>query len=189
MPQLGSFLDSDRADVERPLLPASGWRLFQLRFSRNTPTLKRHNLVAPTVQDADALISRLAGPLSPPNRAAFRAAAEDALTRVPCWGEGTVYRAVAREVRNGNDTTPRACCPNSAAPGPGRTPGRGCNGVPPPGRVLAAIWCARRDPWALGTRSDEGAVSVVYGGCCPLIGGVPYLVTSARLPAGPPFSI
>ena len=45
--------------------------------------------------DSDALISRLAGPLSPPDRAAFRAAAEDALTRVPCWGEGAVYRAVA----------------------------------------------------------------------------------------------
>jgi len=43
--------------------------------------------------DPDALISRLAGPLSPPNRAAFRAAAEDALNRVPCWG--AVYRAVA----------------------------------------------------------------------------------------------
>ena len=45
--------------------------------------------------DSDALISRLASPLSPPARAAFRAAAEDALTRVPCWGEGAVYRAVA----------------------------------------------------------------------------------------------
>jgi hypothetical protein len=45
--------------------------------------------------DSDALISRLAGPLSPPARAAFRAAAEDALTRVPCWGEGAAYRAVA----------------------------------------------------------------------------------------------
>ena len=45
--------------------------------------------------DPDALISRLAGPLSPPNRAAFRAAAEDALTRIPCWGEGAIYRAVA----------------------------------------------------------------------------------------------
>src|SRR5262249_15544874 len=43
----------------------------------------------------DALISRLAGPLSPPARAAFRAAAEDALTRVPCWGEGAVYRTLA----------------------------------------------------------------------------------------------
>jgi hypothetical protein len=45
--------------------------------------------------DSDALISRLAGPLSPPARVAFRAAAEDALTRVPCWGEGAAYRAVA----------------------------------------------------------------------------------------------
>ena len=45
--------------------------------------------------DPDALISRLASPLSPPDRAAFRAAAMDALTRVPCWGEGALYRAVA----------------------------------------------------------------------------------------------
>jgi hypothetical protein len=45
--------------------------------------------------DTEQLISRLAGPLSPRDRAAFRRAAEDALTRVPCWGEGAVYRAVA----------------------------------------------------------------------------------------------
>ena|SRR5215470_13148608 len=45
--------------------------------------------------EPDALISRLAGPLSPPDRAAFRAAAEDAVARVPCWGEGALYRAVA----------------------------------------------------------------------------------------------
>ena len=45
--------------------------------------------------DVEQLISRLAGPLSPRDRVAFRHAAEDALTRVPCWGEGAVYRAVA----------------------------------------------------------------------------------------------
>jgi hypothetical protein len=45
--------------------------------------------------DSDALISRLAGPLSPSDRIAFRRAAEDALSRVPCWGEGAVYRTVA----------------------------------------------------------------------------------------------
>ena len=45
--------------------------------------------------DCEQLIARLAGPLSPPDRIAFRRAAEDALTRVPCWGEGAVYRAVA----------------------------------------------------------------------------------------------
>jgi hypothetical protein len=45
--------------------------------------------------DSDALISRLAGPLSPPNRAAFRAAAEDALTRLSCQGEGSIYRVLA----------------------------------------------------------------------------------------------
>ena len=45
--------------------------------------------------DVEQLISRLAGPLSPRDRAAFRRAGEDALTRVPCWGEGAIYRAVA----------------------------------------------------------------------------------------------
>jgi hypothetical protein len=50
--------------------------------------------------DSDALISRLAGPLAPDDRAAFRHAAEDALTRVPCWGGGAVYHAVAALQRN-----------------------------------------------------------------------------------------
>ena len=46
--------------------------------------------------DPDALIARLARPLaSAADREAFRAAAQDALARVPCWGEGAVYRAVA----------------------------------------------------------------------------------------------
>ena len=45
--------------------------------------------------DPDAIISTLAGPLAPADRAAFRAAAEDALARLPCWGEGAVYRTVA----------------------------------------------------------------------------------------------
>jgi hypothetical protein len=45
--------------------------------------------------DPDLLISRLAGPLSPDARQAFRRAAEDALARVPCAGEGAAYRAVA----------------------------------------------------------------------------------------------
>jgi hypothetical protein len=45
--------------------------------------------------DPDTLISRLAGPLSPRERAAFRRAAEDALARVPCMGEGAAYRAIA----------------------------------------------------------------------------------------------
>jgi hypothetical protein len=44
--------------------------------------------------DPDTLISRLAGPLSPDARQAFRRAAEDALARVPCWGEGAAYRAL-----------------------------------------------------------------------------------------------
>jgi hypothetical protein len=48
-----------------------------------------------TCEETEALISRLAGPLSPPDRVRFRRAAEDALRRVPCWGEGAVYRAVA----------------------------------------------------------------------------------------------
>jgi hypothetical protein len=43
----------------------------------------------------DLLISRLAGPLTPDVRQAFRRAAEEALARVPCWGEGAIYRAIA----------------------------------------------------------------------------------------------
>jgi hypothetical protein len=49
----------------------------------------------PISDDVEQLISRLAGPLLPRDRAAFRRAAEDALARVPCWGEGAIYRAVA----------------------------------------------------------------------------------------------
>jgi len=45
--------------------------------------------------DTEQLISRFCGALAPSDRAAFRAAAEDALTRVPCLGEGAIYRAVA----------------------------------------------------------------------------------------------
>jgi hypothetical protein len=49
----------------------------------------------PDDADPEILISRLAGPLSPSSRVAFRRAAEDALARVPCLGEGAIYRAVA----------------------------------------------------------------------------------------------
>jgi hypothetical protein len=52
----------------------------------------------PTINDLDpdSLISRLSGPLAcAADREAFRAAAQDALARVPCWGEGALYRAVA----------------------------------------------------------------------------------------------
>ena len=42
--------------------------------------------------DLDALISRLAGPLLPADRAAFRAAAESALAG--CSGEGIAYRTL-----------------------------------------------------------------------------------------------
>jgi hypothetical protein len=49
----------------------------------------------PDDADPEILISRPAGPLLPPDRAAFRQAAEDAVSRIPSWGEGAVYRAVA----------------------------------------------------------------------------------------------
>jgi hypothetical protein len=45
--------------------------------------------------DPDHIISRLAGPLEPADRVAFRRAAEEALARVPCMGEGAAYRAVS----------------------------------------------------------------------------------------------
>jgi hypothetical protein len=44
--------------------------------------------------DPDALIARLAGPLPPGVRQAFRRAAEDALAQVPCQGEGVFYRTL-----------------------------------------------------------------------------------------------
>jgi hypothetical protein len=52
-------------------------------------------LPIPDDADPDILISRLAGPLEPAARAAFRRAAEEALARVPCMGAGAAYRAVA----------------------------------------------------------------------------------------------
>jgi hypothetical protein len=52
-------------------------------------------LPIPDDVDPDILISRLAGPLEPAARAAFRRAAEAALALLPCAGEGIVYRTVA----------------------------------------------------------------------------------------------
>ena len=79
--------------------------------------------------DPEALIARLAGPLSPPDRVRFRRAAEDALSRVPCWGEGAVYRAVAAlqrtyfhppDIRVTSNNTPRHYSKLAAAPPIGR---------------------------------------------------------------------
>jgi hypothetical protein len=53
--------------------------------------------------DIESLISRLARPLAAADREAFDTAARDALTRVPCFGEGAAYRCVAslqREFRS-----------------------------------------------------------------------------------------
>jgi hypothetical protein len=52
-------------------------------------------LAIPDDADPDILISRLAGPLAPADRVAFRRAAEDALAVLPCAGEGIIYRTVA----------------------------------------------------------------------------------------------
>jgi hypothetical protein len=49
----------------------------------------------PSDADVDSLIARLAGPLTPDARPAFRRAAETALSQIPCQGEGAIYRAVA----------------------------------------------------------------------------------------------
>ena len=58
--------------------------------------------------DSDALIERLAGPLIPDMRRAFRAAAEGVLAQVPCAGPGAFYRAVAPLQRNFFDPPPDA---------------------------------------------------------------------------------
>jgi hypothetical protein len=42
----------------------------------------------------EQIISRFAGSLSPPDRITFRRAAEDALAKLPCAGEGIVWRIV-----------------------------------------------------------------------------------------------
>jgi hypothetical protein len=65
-------------------------------------------IVTTSHDDIDALIARLSGPLLPSDREAFRQAALDALTRVPCWGEGAVYRAVASLQRAFFDPPPDA---------------------------------------------------------------------------------
>jgi hypothetical protein len=49
----------------------------------------------PDDADPDILIARLAGPLEPAARVAFRRAAEAALAALPCAGEGIVYRTIA----------------------------------------------------------------------------------------------
>jgi hypothetical protein len=56
----------------------------------------------PVPDEIDVLISRLAGPLEPAARAAFRQAAEEALAHIPhaCWGEGAAYRVIAVLQRN-----------------------------------------------------------------------------------------
>ena len=105
----------------RPAYPSVAWES-RSALQRNGPPgsgpsrwhcLKTANLfhAGPSMStindlDPDALISRLAGPLSPADRAAFRAAAEDALSRVPCLGEGSLYRAVALEQRRFFDPPP-----------------------------------------------------------------------------------
>jgi hypothetical protein len=49
----------------------------------------------PDDADPDVLISRLAGPLAPADRPAFRRAAENALGQLPCMGEGAAYRTIS----------------------------------------------------------------------------------------------
>jgi hypothetical protein len=68
------------------------------------PLVRQRRPLTSTIDelDCDALIVRLAWPLSP-HRVAFRRAAEEAPAQVPCQGEGAIYGAVAalqRSFRN-----------------------------------------------------------------------------------------
>jgi|SRR5262245_8430276 len=85
--------------------------------------------------DVDALIHRLSGPLEPSARIAFRAAALDALTRVPCLGEGAIYRAVASLQRQFWDPPPD--------PRVGQTRG---SGLRRPSKLIAAEPIGADDP-------------------------------------------
>ena len=49
-----------------------------------------------SVVDAEDLIARLSGGLSPADRATFRKAAEAALATPSCSGEGSTYRVIAK---------------------------------------------------------------------------------------------
>jgi hypothetical protein len=53
-----------------------------------------------TSDDVEQAISRFCGPLSVADRAAFRAAAENALAQLPCSGPGIAYRTL-RDVWRG----------------------------------------------------------------------------------------
>jgi hypothetical protein len=75
--------------------------------------------------DSEALISRLAAPLLPANRVAFRAAAEDVLAHVPCPGEGSVYRAVATLQRQFFDPPPDRKTGRPIGPNTTKPPGTG----------------------------------------------------------------
>src|SRR5262245_5779812 len=44
--------------------------------------------------DVEQIISRLAGPLSPADREAFRHAAEGVVATLPCVGEGVLWRSL-----------------------------------------------------------------------------------------------
>jgi hypothetical protein len=45
--------------------------------------------------DVESLVERLAAPLPPVQREAFRQAAQQALEQIPCLGEGVAYRALS----------------------------------------------------------------------------------------------
>jgi hypothetical protein len=47
--------------------------------------------------DPEQLINRFCGPLNGGDRAAFRAAAENALAQLPCSGPGIAYRTLPRK--------------------------------------------------------------------------------------------
>jgi hypothetical protein len=83
----------------------------------------------PDDADPDALITRLAGPLLPADRAAFRAAAEAALAGISCSGPGAAYRVVAALQRAYFDPPPD----RYAHAGPRPRPSKLSNG-PPIGR-------------------------------------------------------
>jgi hypothetical protein len=70
------------------MAPAYGW---------NAESCNRWESALSLLDDIDptVLVNRLAAPLAPDARRGFRSAAEEALMRVSCAGEGAFYRAVA----------------------------------------------------------------------------------------------
>jgi hypothetical protein len=79
--------------------------------------------------DPEQLISRFCGALAPADRGAFRAAAESALSAVPCVGEGIAFR-ILRDIWRGYFRPPSDWATNAPQGIGSRRPSKLSDGPP-----------------------------------------------------------